>query len=70
MNPPFHDSGIEDKVLGQQFIERAASLLRPGGVCWLTANRHLPYEKLLVQAFARTQLVAEANGFKIYKAEK
>lgn len=70
MNPPFHDSGIEDKALGQQFIERAASWLKPGGQCWLTANRHLPYEALLASRFSQVRLVAEENGFKIYAAEK
>lgn len=70
MNPPFHDSGIEDKALGQAFITRAAALLKQGGVCWLTANRHLPYEALLAQHFRHVQLVAEENGFKIYAAEK
>ena len=70
MNPPFHDTGIEDKSLGQTFIERAASLLKPGGTCWLTANRHLPYEALLTTRFTRSELIAEADGFKIYMAEK
>jgi len=70
MNPPFHDTGIEDKTLGQSFIERAARLLRPGGVCWLTANRHLPYEALLAKRFSTVRRIAEADGFKIYAAEK
>src|SRR5690606_15710103 len=40
MNPPFHDAGAEDRALGQGFIATAARLLRPGGTCWLVANRH------------------------------
>lgn len=70
MNPPFHEAGIEDKTLGQAFITRAASLLKHGGSCWITANRHLPYEALLAQCFTRHSLIAEADGFKIYAAEK
>lgn len=70
MNPPFHDGGIEDKTLGQLFITRAAAVLKPSGLCWLTANRHLPYEALLASQFRRTMLVAEVDGFKIYMAEK
>lgn len=70
MNPPFHEAGLEDKSLGQAFIARAASVLKSGGACWLTANRHLPYEALLDQHFSRTTRVAEADGFKIYHAEK
>jgi len=70
MNPPFHDAGMEDQTLGQTFITRAAALLKTGGKCWLTANRHLPYEALLAQHFTRHELVAQADGFKIYAAEK
>ena len=47
MNPPFHRAGIEDQNLGLTFIGRAAEALRKGGVLWLTANRHLPYEAVL-----------------------
>ncbi len=70
MNPPFHDNGIEDKSLGQLFITRAGQMLKTGGVCWLTANRHLPYEALLRDQFREVTLVAEDEGFKIYKGVK
>jgi 16S rRNA (guanine1207-N2)-methyltransferase len=70
MNPPFHDTGIEDQSLGQLFITRAADALKMGGNLWLTANRHLPYEALLAKRFARVRRVDEANGFKILHAEK
>ncbi|GGE40938.1 methyltransferase [Agaricicola taiwanensis] len=70
MNPPFHDGGIEDKALGKAFIEKAASILRRGGRLWLVANKHLPYEALLAQLFARFELQSEAQGFKVYEAVK
>lgn len=70
MNPPFHDGGAEDRALGQTFIRRAAESLARGGRCWVTANRHLPYEEHLRTLFARSTLVAEADGFKIYEARK
>lgn len=70
MNPPFHDAGIEDQSLGQRFITRAAGMLRPGGQCWLTANRHLPYEALLRTHFSQSRLVADEDGFKIYASVK
>lgn len=70
MNPPFHDGGIEDQSLGQGFIRCAAEALRPGGVCWLTANRHLPYEAVMKPLFRRIALKAEAEGYKIYEAQK
>lgn len=70
MNPPFHDAGIEDHSLGHAFIQRAASLLKSGGVCWLVANRHLPYEALLAKCFSRTRVVTNEAGFKIFESVK
>ena len=70
MNPPFHDGGAEDRALGQGFVATAAGLLRRGGVCWLVANRHLPYEAGLKAAFATVTLRAEGGGYKVYEARK
>jgi len=70
MNPPFHHAGVEDQALGQVLIARAAEALRPGGVLWLTANRHLPYEGVLKARFRTVRLVTEEGGFKVYQAIK
>ena len=70
MNPPFHDGGIEDKKLGQTFIQRAAAALHKGGTLWLTANRHLPYEEVLTPLFRRVTPLAAEKGYKIYQALK
>lgn len=70
MNPPFHDGGAEDQSLGQSFIRRAAESLRPGGVLWLVANRHLPYEGVLKSLFRRVTLKVEGSGYKVYEAQK
>ena len=70
MNPPFHDGGAEDRRLGQAFIRKAAELLRKGGVLWLVANRHLPYEAELDAAFKRVRPVADAGGYKVLEAVK
>jgi 16S rRNA (guanine1207-N2)-methyltransferase len=70
MNPPFHDGGAEDRTLGEAFIRRAAALLKPGGVCWLVANRHLPYEAHLKALFAKVRQVEQGDGFKIYEARR
>ncbi|CAN5175908.1 class I SAM-dependent methyltransferase [soil metagenome] len=68
MNPPFHDGGAEDRALGQAFVRRAAASLRKGGVCWMVANRHLPYEAALNEAFTRYALRAESGGYKVFEA--
>jgi 16S rRNA (guanine1207-N2)-methyltransferase len=70
MNPPFHDGGTEDRALGEAFIRQAAAVLKPGGVCWLVANRHLPYESHLKQTFAVARLVEQGDGYKIYEARR
>lgn len=70
MNPPFHDGGAEDQSLGQSFIRQAAEALRPGGLLWLVANRHLPYEGVLKPLFRRVTPKIEAAGYKIYEALK
>ncbi len=69
-NPPFHDGGAEDRRLGQTFIRKAAGVLKKGGVLWLVANRHLPYEAELNAAFKRVRMVADAGGYKLFEAVK
>ena len=70
MNPPFHEAGKETKALGRGFIESAAANLRPGGQCWLVANRHLPYEAALEQKFRSVAPIAEEGGYKVIEAIK
>ena len=45
-------------------------MLRRGGVCWIVANRHLPYEATLATAFAEVAVRADAGGYKIFEARK
>jgi 16S rRNA (guanine1207-N2)-methyltransferase len=68
MNPPFHAEGTENKSLGQDFLRKAADVLRTGGVLWLTANRHLPYEAILNVHFKSTERVVERDGYKVYRS--
>lgn len=70
MNPPFHDGGREDQSLGLAFIQKAAASLRKGGVCWLVANRHLPYEAELAPLFNTVTLKGQTGGYKVYEARK
>ena len=70
MNPPFHDGGAEDKGLGLAFISAAAKALRKGGMLYLVANRHLPYEAGLTARFTSVTVLAEAQGYKVFEAVK
>ena len=67
-NPPFHQGRAADPSLGQAFIRAAAAMLKPKGQLWLVANRHLPYEKTLKDAFRTVELYAENPSFKIFHA--
>ena len=69
-NPPFHETGGEDRSLGQSFIRTSAASLRKGGDLWIVANRHLPYEAILAEHFAKVRLAGETNGYKVYEARK
>ena len=69
-NPPFHDGGAEDRALGQAFIRRARAMLKTGGVLWMVANRHLPYEAVLTESFKSVARRAETGGFKVYEARR
>jgi 16S rRNA (guanine1207-N2)-methyltransferase len=70
MNPPFHHAGIEDKSLGQRFILAASNMLKPAGVLWCVANRHLPYEDMINKYFSSVKSIAEENGYKVICATR
>lgn len=70
-NPPFHQSGKADRAdVGQGFIRAAAAGLRPGGVLYMVANRHLPYEQTLADVFASFEIIADEGGYKVIRAVK
>lgn len=68
MNPPFHESRAADPGLGRDFIRSAASMLASRGHLWLVANRHLPYEATLQDAFRDVQTLGQTAAFKLYTA--
>lgn len=69
-NPPFHTGRSADPSLGQGFIQAAARLLKPRGRLWLVANRHLPYERTLDDAFREVSTLALTSGYKITLASQ
>lgn len=67
-NPPFHDSGHEDRGLGAAFLKRAAEALKRGGRLYAVANRHLPYESVLGPLFRKVTPLVERGGYKVVEA--
>jgi 16S rRNA (guanine1207-N2)-methyltransferase len=67
-NPPFHQRRADEPDLGRAFLVAAAAALRPGGRLLVVANRHLPYERTLVDVFARQRVVAEDGAYKVIEA--
>jgi 16S rRNA (guanine1207-N2)-methyltransferase len=70
-NPPFHQTGKADRSdIGQGFIRAAAGGLRSGGIFYMVANRHLPYEATLKDVFAHVEMIADEGGYKVIRAIK
>lgn len=67
-NPPFHETRKSEPALGQKFIETSARILKTSGRLLLVANRQLPYEKSLEQAFRSVEKLAESKGYKVIVA--
>ncbi len=70
MNPPFHTGRAVDPSLGRAFVQAAAAMLKPSGQLWMVANRHLPYETTLAQAFVQSEEVAGDTKFKILRGAR
>lgn len=69
-NPPFHIGRAADPSLGRAFIAAAARLLGRHGTLWLVANRHLPYEQVLSEAFKEVSEISGDGSFKVFRAKK
>lgn len=69
-NPPFHMGRAAEPELGRRFILSAAASLKPSGRFFMVANRHLPYEAALKEAFGTGRVLAEMHGYKLFEAAK
>ena len=69
-NPPFHESGEENRALGMAVARAAAGALRKGGELWLVANSHLAYAPALKENFATVSVIAQDQAFRVYRARK
>ena len=70
MNPPFHQGRRAEPDIGQRLIAVASNALVRRGRLLMVANRHLPYEAVLKRNFARVDVLADADGFKVFEAQK
>jgi 16S rRNA (guanine1207-N2)-methyltransferase len=69
-NPPFHTGRDADPGVGLAFIKAARTMMAPDGVLWLVANRHLPYDAALAEAFLDVQDVGQDPAFRVIRAAK
>jgi 16S rRNA (guanine1207-N2)-methyltransferase len=69
-NPPFHTSRKADPALGRAFVTAAARLLTPRGRLLLVANRHLPYEAALREAFGEVTILGDEGGYKVIEGRR
>ncbi|MBS7661765.1 class I SAM-dependent methyltransferase [Pseudomonas lalucatii] len=67
-NPPFHQGVHTHYQATEQLLRQAAQHLQPNGQLRLVANSFLKYPPLIEQHLGPCQTLAEANGFRVYRA--
>ncbi|WP_263262701.1 class I SAM-dependent methyltransferase [Pseudomonas sp. RIT-PI-S] len=67
-NPPFHTGVHTDYRASEALLQRAASHLAPGGEIRLVANSFLRYQPLLEAHLRDCSVLAEGDGFRVYRA--
>ncbi|WP_054309105.1 class I SAM-dependent methyltransferase [Mesorhizobium sp. 1M-11] len=70
MNPPFHRGRAAEPELGAAIIRAAAKALKPGGRLFIVANRQLPYERVLAEAFSSHTEIVRNDAFKVLLARR
>nr|MBA3446784.1 class I SAM-dependent methyltransferase [Pseudaminobacter sp.] len=70
MNPPFHHRRGAEPDIGQGMIRAASAALKPGGRLLMVANRQLPYEKTIAEAFSSYVEIARDGMFKVLSAKR
>ncbi len=69
-NPPFHQGVHTHYHATEHLLRQAAAHLQKNGELRLVANSFLKYPPLIEQHLGPCQTLAEANGFRIYRAQK
>lgn len=69
-NPPFHQGVKTDYSTSEALLAEAALHLEPRGEMRLVANSFLRYQPLIEAHLGPCQVLAEARGFRIYRAAR
>jgi len=67
-NPPIHAGVKTENRLSVRLLENVHEYINPGGSLIMVANRHLPYERWLLQNFHRVSELASNDHFKLISA--
>ncbi|WP_205343183.1 class I SAM-dependent methyltransferase [Denitrificimonas caeni] len=67
-NPPFHQGVHTQYQTTETLLREAAEHLQPGGELRIVANSFLKYPPLIEQHLGPCTVLAERNGFKVYRA--
>ena len=70
MNPPFHSGREANPDVGIAFIRAAQRMLAPDGQLWMVANRHLPYDAAISEAFLEHHEIAGDSAFRVTQASR
>ncbi|KQQ50789.1 16S rRNA methyltransferase [Pseudomonas sp. Leaf127] len=69
-NPPFHVGVHTDYKATENLLKKSREHLRSGGELRLVANNFLRYQPVIESQFGSCDVLAQGNGFKIYKARR
>lgn len=69
-NPPFHAGQAKSLSAAESFIREARRVLEPGGALVLVANRFLPYDRMMAQAFGHAETLVATPQYWVLLARK
>jgi 16S rRNA (guanine1207-N2)-methyltransferase len=69
-NPPFHSGHSVDVEVAEAFVREAYAALEPRGRLVLVANRFLPYDQIMTQAFGDVTVLLKTGQYHVLSATK
>lgn len=69
-NPPFHTGVHTDYKASETLLRKANEHLQKGGEVRLVANSFLRYQPIIEAHFGPCEILAEGQGFRIYRASR